>query len=69
MIRRIFSGRIIPLLIIFFGCIMTNLILSIFQRGIGHGFTIFWIVVGVLYMWLFASFIAKYIKYKRRIRK
>ncbi len=69
MIRRIFGGRIIPLLIIFFGCIVTNLILSIFQRGIGHGFTIFWIVIGVLYLWLFGSFIAKYIKYKRRIRK
>ena len=69
MIRRIFGGRIIPLLIIFFGCIVTNLILSIFQRGIGHGFTIFWIFIGGLYLWLFGSFIAKYIKYKRRIRK
>lgn len=69
MVRRIFRGRVIPLLIIFFACIGTNLPISIIQRGISSSITIMWILLALLYLWIFCSFLGKYMSFKKRIRK
>ena len=69
MIKRIFRGRVIPLLVIFFCTIMTNLPLSIKKRGFNSSVTIMWIVLFLLYMWIFISFLAKYFSFKKKVRK
>ncbi|MBP5752345.1 MAG: DUF2812 domain-containing protein [Treponema sp.] len=69
MVRRIFRGRVIPLLIIFFACIGTNLPISIIQRGFNNTITIVWILLALLYLWIFGSFLGKYMSFKKRIRK
>ena len=69
MVRRIFHGRVIPLLMIFFGSILTNLLMSIRNRGLGSSITIMWILLAALYLWIFVSFLRKYVTFRRRIRK
>ena len=69
MLKRIFRGRIIPLLIIFFCCIGFNLPVSILQRGIGSSITIMWIVLAVLYIWIFGSFAKKYLSFWKKCKK
>lgn len=69
MLRRIFRGRMIPLFIIFFGMIATQLPMSIIRRGLTNSVTIMWTVLAVLYLWIFASYTKKYISFKRRCHK
>lgn len=69
MLRRIFRGRMLPLFVIFFGTIATQLPMSIIRRGLSNSVTIMWIVLALLYLWIFASYTKKYISFKRRCHK
>ena len=69
MLRRIFRGRMLPLFVIFFGTIATQLPMSIIRLGLSNSVTIMWIVLALLYLWIFASYTKKYISFKRRCHK
>ncbi len=70
MTRRVFRGRMVPLLVIFFLIIIPQLIVNmnsgdIFRRSMGW----FYVALLVFYIILFCQFGIQYIKLKNKIRK
>ncbi len=70
MIDRIFKGRMIPLLTIFFAIIIPQIFM---QRSIDEpiAWGLFWVYIGlfVLYLLIFIDFAVKYAKLKKQINK
>lgn len=67
MIRRVFRGRMIPLILLFF-CVIIPQLLMQFQLGGSINMVLFWIFVGIflLYSTLFLQFGLQYWKMKKR---
>lgn len=70
MVRRVFKGRIVPLLILFFGIILPQLALQLFNNE-SFNQVIFGIYIGlfVLYAVLFAWFGIQYWALYRKVKK
>lgn len=67
MMKRVFRGRIIPLLIIFFLIILPQLFL---QRGLGNRVVVgMYIALFVLYLGIFAYFGYRFWKYQKNLKK
>lgn len=69
MMQRVFKGRMIPLLIIFFAVIIPQLFIQYLQRGpIGLLF-ISYMVLFLIYVMIFISFGVKYYKFRNRLHR
>ena len=67
MMKRVFRGRIIPLLIIFFLIILPQLFL---QRGLGNRVVVgMYIALFVLYLGIFAYFGYRFWEYQKNLKK
>ena len=67
MMKRVFRGRIIPLLIIFFLIILPQLFL---QRGLGNRVVVgMYIALFVLYLGIFAYFGDRFWEYQKNLKK
>lgn len=66
MIQRVFRGRMIPLLIIFFLILIPNLFLQYSNDGIGIMFWLF-TVLFVMYLIIFVQFGIQYYHYRKKI--
>lgn len=69
MMKRVIKGRILPLIVIFFCCILTLLTQNHLDGIAGSIIRIFMIFITVLYLSLFASFGYQLWKYWESIRK
>lgn len=73
MMKRVYKGRIIPLIIIFFGAILPQLTNSIFRVTVGGLLQLcIGIVFGVffvLYLWIFIAFGLQFYKYKKKVEE
>lgn len=70
MMRRVFKGRLIPLILLFFGCILPNLIVqSQMQHTAGKVIFASYLGLVALYVILFAVFGYKFWKYYKNIKK
>lgn len=68
MFERVFKGRMLPLVIVFLACLLPQFILNIF---VYHNYVIA-IIIGLFlgsYLYCFAAFTVKYVKYKNRSTK
>ena len=70
MMKRVFRGRIVGLIIIFFCIIIPQLIMQ-FHNGSDFGMALFWIfvVLFVMYVTAFVSFAVMYLKVKNRLER
>ena len=69
LVKRIFWGRGLPLLILFFCSVVSGLLSSLRINGIKNPLSIIWIVIAALYIWILSSLFVKYFTFKRRIKK
>ena len=69
MMKRVIKGRILPLIVIFFCCILTLLTQNHLDGIAGDIIRIFMIFITVLYLSLFASFGYQLWKYWESVRK
>ncbi len=67
MMSRVLKGRMLPLLIIFFGVIIPQLIMQIMNQN--FALTFLFGAVLVLYIVIFVSFAVEYLKYKNNVKK
>lgn len=67
MMSRVLKGRMLPLLIIFFGVIIPQLIMQIMNHN--FALTFLFGAVLVLYIVIFVSFAVEYLKYKNNVKK
>ncbi len=71
MMKRVFKGRVVPLIVIFFGIIMPQLFMN--SRGYGGGSVVqdvlsfLFLVSGLLYITLFGWFTIQYYKYEKSL--
>lgn len=68
MMKRVFRGRMIPLVIIFFGIIIPQLFLQFSIKGFSNPLFITFVVLFVLYMTIFLHFGVQYWNYRKRVR-
>lgn len=70
MMKRVFKGRLIPLLTIFFLIIIPQMIQqSLIDTPFSHGLMIFFCIMFVVYLGLFISFAISYRKYYKSVHK
>lgn len=70
MMKRVFEGRVIPLLVCFFLIIIPQIIAqSRFDTVFNRGFLVFFCVMFVLYLIMFGSFAIPFWKYYKSIHK
>lgn len=70
MIQRVFKGRVIPLLIIFFCCIIPQLVMQYHGKGaMNEGLFYLFLVMFVLYFILFLQFGIQFWKMKKNLDK
>ena len=67
MVKRIFWGRVIPLIVIFCGLIQQVYISSTDHSE--HGLLPVWVVLLVIYVITFLQFAVKYFTFRNRIQK
>lgn len=68
MFERVFKGRMLPLVVLFLACLLPQFILNLF---VYHNYLVAVItgfILGV-YLWCFAVFTSKYLKYKNKTQK
>ena len=70
MMKRVFRGRIVALIVIFFCVIIPQLIMQ-FHNGSDVGMALFWVfvVLFAMYMTAFVTFAAMYLKVKKRLER
>ena len=70
MMKRVFAGRMIPLLVVFFSIIIPQIIMqSQVNTPINRGLLVFFCVMFLLYLALFISFAIPFWKYYKAIHK
>lgn len=70
MMKRVFKGRMIPLLTIFFLIIIPRIIQqSFFNTPFSHGLMILFYSMFVIYLGMFISFVIPYWKYYKSVHK
>ena len=69
MMQRVFKGRMIPLLIIFFAVIIPQLVMLYSQRGPVGLLFISYLVLFLIYMLIFISFGIKYYQFRNRLHR
>ncbi len=68
--KRVFRGRIIPLIIIFFGIIIPQILVQAHLRSIyGKIFAGIFVALGVLYLFLFLHFAIQFGKYRKSLKR
>lgn len=71
MMRRVFRGRVVFLLIIFLVAVLPQLVQNIMNYDSGKsyakGFLVFWIVMFILYAFLLVRFAWKYYTFKKKV--
>ena len=68
MMKRVFRGRMIPLIVIFIGIIIPQLFLQFSLNGVLNPLFIMFVALFVLYMTLFLHFGVQYWNYRKRAR-
>lgn len=69
MIRRVYKGRMIPLLVIFFCVILPQLFLQFsLDHDANRTLAIIFFVLMVFYLWIFIKFAVHYVRLKGRVR-
>ncbi len=66
LIKRVFRGRLLPCIFLFFGCVIPQLILQV-RRG-NTSLLGFYIVLAVIILILFLQFAIQYWKYKKSLK-
>ncbi len=70
MMKRVFAGRMIPLLVIFFLIIIPQIFMqSRMNTPFSHGLMVFFCVMFVIYLGIFISFAIPFWKYYRAVHK
>lgn len=70
MMKRVFTGRMTPLLVVFFSIIIPEIFMqSQINSPITHGLMVFFCVLFVIYLGLFISFAIPFWKYYKSVHK
>lgn len=74
MIKRVYKGRVVPLIFIFFGCILPQLFMNSMGYGEDHtlhvfqnGLSVTFLILACLYLIIFASFGWKVYQYEKKV--
>lgn len=68
MMRRVFRGRMLPLLVLFFAVLIPQSLLVTRHFGFFSPFPIIYAVLLLLYLWIFTVFSVKYRFYAKRVK-
>lgn len=69
MVRRIFKGRVVPLIIIFLCVIIPQIFLQSMHEGVLSFISVTFIVLFILYLFIFIQFAMQYRRFKKKIGK
>lgn len=70
MMKRVFKGRMLPLLTVFFLIIIPQIINQGFMNTpFNHGLLVFFCIMFVIYLWMFVSFAFSFWKYYQSIHQ
>ncbi len=70
MMKRVFTGRMLPLLTIFFLIIIPQIIMQgHMDTPLNHGLMVFFCVMFVIYLGIFAAFAVPFWKYYKSVHK
>lgn len=67
MMKRVFQGRIIPLIVIFAAVIIPQIAISIRNLGFPNGLAVLMIILGILYISIFIRFAVKFQAFKKKL--
>ncbi len=69
MMKRIFKGRMIPLVVVFFCIIIPQLIWNSSRQALDYPILITFMILFILYLMIFIGFTIKYMKFQGRVNK
>lgn len=71
MMKRVFRGRMIPLIILFVCVILPQLFMNIYGHGIGGSFQYFlsitFLILAILYLFIFSTMAHQFYQYEKRL--